>query len=1051
MHSNIAVILSAMYILCAGAFMAVALGMIHQDSTSITRRVYFVELTLMAVWSLFIGLMTVSNGLDAAKTYWALAFFGSFLFFPVWLHVQLSWEAVGARLMKKMIYVFEAASIVLGILCIVLGKPELKFTALGVQYSYQGSPIFQIATLYSTILLLLSAVYNLKWLLSTKFRRERRTAMIFFVLMLILAPIGFFADFIYPTFFGFTIVPLACPIVLILTIQFQYSLRLNHIFNVSIQGVSELVFRTAAMPVLVLNYKNIIVLTNDYANTCFLESKKLIGADIRELLDLSGIDNFDEAFSDNFENRRVNMEVGGETRNYDMQLSVMKDEYGDIYKKILILKDVTEIQKANDISKLQKEISMAVSTNSNFRDKLSEAFDLAGKFLSIERLTAYELKSSEEEDYFECLLQWNAKDSVGMQPVLKKAPMSFVQAEYEELAKIGYVKHVDLRQGSSPFAKYLMEVGYKSFLIIPLMEEKRLLGIVFVGSVSSYRNWTQAEINLVQSIADIMVTALSREHMQSEIIAERDNASAASLAKSEFLSRMSHEIRTPMNAIIGMTTIAQTTNDNARIQYCLNKISEASRHLLGLINDVLDMSKIEANKLELIEEPFDFEKTLENICNVITVKADEKKINLFITIDPEVPTDVIGDELRLSQVITNLLSNAIKFTPDHGNIDLNISLKEILSENESILYVEVVDNGIGISPDQQRKLFKSFEQAEGNITRRFGGTGLGLVISKRIVELMDGEIGVTSEINNGSRFFFTIKIKHDRKSAEQNQPTYKGRRILVVDNDNDVLAYFDRVLTNFEMIFDCASTGESAIEFVKSSIVENKPYDIIFVDYLMNGIDGIETVRKIKNIAGESIHVIMISTAEWSKIEKEATEVDVAGFISKPLFSSSILNIINRLVINKNELEKVKEDIPQTIPTFSRCRLLLVEDIEINKEIAIALLEETQIAVDCAENGEVALAMFKDNQEKYDIIFMDMQMPVMDGLEATKQIRALGTAKAKTIPIIAMTANAFKEDVEACKNAGMNNHLGKPVSVDALINMVSNYLKGKEDSVVSMN
>ncbi|MDR2180073.1 MAG: response regulator [Synergistaceae bacterium] len=522
-----------------------------------------------------------------------------------------------------------------------------------------------------------------------------------------------------------------------------------------------------------------------------------------------------------------------------------------------------------------------------------------------------------------------------------------------------------------------------------------------------------------------------------EIQNAREKSEQASRAKSGFLSNMSHEMRTPMNAIIGMTAIAKGSSDMEKKDYCIKKIEDASTHLLGVINDILDMSKIEANKLELSPVNFDFEKVLQRVVNVINFRVDEKQQTLSIRIDNHIPRALVGDDQRLSQVITNLMGNAVKFTPEGGSISLAAHLlKE--EEGTCTLQIEVTDTGIGISPEQQSRLFTSFEQAESSTTRKFGGTGLGLAISKRIVELMGGRIWIESELGKGSTYAFTFQAERgaeERHGLLDPSVNWSNVRILAVDDSPEILEYFRDLVTRIGVSCDVAADGEEA-----RALVEQKgSYDIYFVDWKMPGMDGIELSRWIKSQKTKNSVVIMISASEWNIIEEDAKKAGVDRFMPKPLFASAIADCINECIGSGN-LRAVEENGVGEEDSFKGYRVLLAEDVEINREIVLALLEPTGLSIDCAENGEEAVQLYSESPGKYDMIFMDVQMPEVDGYEATRRIRALDVPEAKEVPIVAMTANVFREDVTKCLESGMNDHVGKPLDFEEVLDRLRKYL-----------
>ncbi|MDR1245570.1 MAG: response regulator [Clostridiales Family XIII bacterium] len=527
-------------------------------------------------------------------------------------------------------------------------------------------------------------------------------------------------------------------------------------------------------------------------------------------------------------------------------------------------------------------------------------------------------------------------------------------------------------------------------------------------------------------------------HDVTELVLAKETAENASMAKSSFLANMSHEMRTPMNAVIGMTLIAKNSDSIERKDYCLNKIEDASTHLLGVINDILDMSKIEANKFDLSFTTFDFEKMLQKVANVINFRVDEKKQNFVVRLDKHIPRMLIGDDQRLAQVIANLLSNAVKFTPEQGIIRLDAQLSEEEDDGICVIRISVTDTGIGISEEQQLRLFGSFEQADSSTSRKFGGTGLGLAISKRIVEMMGGEIWIDSEIGKGSTFTFTLRAERAADAPSNLLRLGVSRdsiRILAVDDAPEILEYFADIARQFGVFCDTAASGDEAL----SMIEKNGAYNLYFVDWSMPGMDGIEFSKRIPKSGIDDSVIIMISAVEWSRIEDDAKSAGVDKFLPKPLFASSIADCINECLGTEALLEAENAQ-PDKINRFEGYRMMLVEDIEINREIVLALLEPTGLSITCAENGVEALRIFSEAPERYDLIFMDVHMPEMDGYEATRRIRALDVPESKSITIVAMTANVFREDIEKCLDAGMNDHIGKPLDFEEVLAKLRKYL-----------
>ena len=584
-----------------------------------------------------------------------------------------------------------------------------------------------------------------------------------------------------------------------------------------------------------------------------------------------------------------------------------------VYRQKLFMHEQDKVEAANLMLRKQELLLRCINEaatillaadSTEFSDSFSSGIGLIAGGIGANKATLWVIMPSESGNRYESICEWG--ETKGVLPVEELSTGSNVlttsMPRWDDKLSMGeYVMWTKNETGEGESNSSEL-TSIKTLLVVPIFIFDEYWGALSFIDMYSSHQYSDEEIDFAHSGSLIIANAYNRDSSMKALVEAREKAIEGTRAKTDFLSNMSHEIRTPMNAIIGMTQIAKNTSELSKTQECLDRISSASKLLLSLINDILDMSKIEANKLEIQHEEFAFDDIVKNIETIIDVKVKEKNQTLLVSVSDTVPQKLIGDELRLVQVVNNLLSNAIKFTPDKGTITVNFDVVDV-SSDDLTLEARVQDSGIGISDEQKKRLFDSFEQAEGSVARKFGGTGLGLAISKNIVELMGGTIDVISELGEGSKFVFTVKMKHAQEHI-------------------DVRAR-----------------------------------------------------------------------------EKEYSVFD-----------------------------------------FSSYQLLLAEDIEINREIVTAMLESTNIKIDCAENGIEACNLMKEFPEKYNIIFMDLQMPEMGGIEATQKIRSMDNENCRTIPIIAMTANAFKEDVDKCLEAGMNGHLAKPIDEMTVLRKISEYI-----------
>ena len=555
-------------------------------------------------------------------------------------------------------------------------------------------------------------------------------------------------------------------------------------------------------------------------------------------------------------------------------------------------------------------------------------------------------------------------------------------------------------------------------------------------------------MTLDDDTGDIMVLVVSKD-ITAQVRRQREQTQAlqeallqaqhANKAKTTFLSNMSHDIRTPMNAIIGFTTIAVSHIDNRRqVEDCLRKVLSSSNHLLSLINDILDMSRIESGKVQIKEQECNLSELTHNLVNIIQPQVKAKQLDLFIDTFDVVNEDVIADALKLSQIFVNLLSNAVKYTPAGGTVSFRVAQQATFHRGYGDYVFTVKDNGIGMSPEFVEHIFEPFEREASATKSGIQGTGLGMSITRNIVEMMGGVINVQSEKNKGSEFQvkLSLRLQDVRKNTELIQEL-EGLRALVVDDDCDSCESVVKLLEQLGLRAEWTTSGKEAVHRAKSASRQNDSYHTYIIDWQMPELSGIETARRIRATIGQEAPIIILTAYDWTDIEEEAREAGITAFCAKPLFMSDLKSA---LLIANNLIEK-EETRSWTEADFSGRRILLVEDNELNREIAEAILEETGFTVESAPDGTDAVAMVRQSEPHYyDAILMDVQMPVMNGYEATRTIRALPREDAENIPIIAMTANAMEEDKEAALKNGMNDHIAKPLDIDLFLSVLGKYI-----------
>jgi PAS domain S-box-containing protein len=746
----------------------------------------------------------------------------------------------------------------------------------------------------------------------------------------------------------------------------------------------------------------------------------------------------------------------GELKHFSLSATPVYDEHGSFIGSMGLLTDITEHKRFEEALKHRIELEkLIVSISTRFISLASQELDIGinkalrsvGQFVGIDR--SYLFLLSGDGKTMNNTHEWCEE---GIQPQMDDLQSIPVDTLPWWMGKLNQHQIIHVPQVSHlpPEADAEKEIfkaqGIRSLVAVPVINSGKLIGFLGFDSVRQEKLWATEDVVLLQTFGGILSNALERKRGEEALRDAKDQAEEANRLKTEFLANMSHEIRTPMNAIIGMTGIALDTDLTGEQQEYLGIVKDSAYALLGLIDDILDLSKIEAGKTGLETIDFNLHATVEGVAEILAPRAMAKGLELACMIDHQVPFLLRGDPGRLRQVLMNLGGNAIKFT-EKGEVEIRVELEQERGDRAVLLF-SIVDTGIGIPPDKHKIIFESFTQADGSTSRKYGGTGLGLPISKRLVELMGGQIVVESEPGKGSRFWFNALFL---KQSELNKEIYpmvpgevRSKKILIVDDNKTNRTILIKILQSFGSSPHAVEGGVEAIRMLKKAASEQESFDLVLMDFQMPDMDGEQTLIAIKQDPEiRNVPVVILTSVGKRGDVARLEAAGCVGYLTKPIKQSQLLDIIVTVLSIQRDETQNKTHPMVTRHTITEQKqttgcILVAEDNPMSQKLAVILLERAGYPVDAVENGKLAVQKLK--QKVYDLVFMDVQMPEMDGLKATQAIREM-EGKRRHTPIIAMTAHAMKGDRERCLEAGMDDYISKPIEPSRVFEVIEKWTK----------
>jgi len=746
-------------------------------------------------------------------------------------------------------------------------------------------------------------------------------------------------------------------------------------------------------------------------------------------------------------------EVG--TRNFNIPFNPLSEE-DTLGKALISMRDNLKagemelMEMAGYLSKkdrLLQAVGSAVHeliSNNDFETAIGNAIKLLGVQMGVDKISTFRnyVDSIDDKTYSSQVACWNSVTneveyrSSEFQKVFVCFTPDIKQTLHDN--EIYYCNVADLKE--SKIKEWLEKEQVKSLTIIPVFADARLWGFISIHDIKIERKWTRAEFSILESFSDTLGSAIDRTQMEQQ----KKDAEAASIAKSEFMANMSHELRTPMNGIIGFTDLVLTTNLQQTQRQYLQNVQKSAYNLLNIINDILDFSKIEAGKLIIDNANFRLDEVIEETIDILSIKAQEKNIELICNIDPQIPSQFFSDPVRIRQILVNLIGNAIKFTLK-GEVFITVRQESAVYEKDNKKFIDIAvavkDTGIGIADEKINSIFESFTQADTSTTRKFGGSGLGLTISKRLAELMDGNLQVESEYGRGSTFTLRLAMEIvSEQPAVAFTPKGALRKVLVVDDNMTNCKLMEDIFSYLHIPCNICYSGAEALQFIEKAASAGEPFDLIITDNQMPEMDGITLVQQIKQTmkVDATPFILMLSSLERTTFQQEAENIGIDKFLSKPVKLGELSNLLLSLFEKSNTQEEQSNKKATSDKLFHGAKVLVAEDNPLNMLLISEVLLKMGVQVIEAVNGREAIDLLLQHQPA--IVFMDVNMPEIDGYLATQKIRRLPSPHSD-VPIIALTADAMKEDKELCLKAGMNHFISKPFRLEEIEFIMDSYLK----------